>query len=343
MFRSSQPLRLSMLGLFLPLLICELWVGTPAGRGQDSSEESNLNRGVRPELAITVRDSSGEPMTGPGMVKIYKSGNPVDQGAVRKGRAFFILSSLGEYTVAVDAPGYQATQKDVSVSVAIRMEVDITMRPVATAGETFGVPGRPVLAPKAKEAFDKGLQALSADNLKEAEKHVNEAMRLAPGHPDVLYLRGVLDLKKHNFPDAQVVLQKATQIDPANPRAFAALGMAYSDQGKYEEAIPALEKSVELDSGKAGWDTDWLLAQAYYHRGKYAEALKTSQQAQAKSNGKAPEIDLLVAQSLTATGQYDAAAQALRDFLKQHGDRPDAAKARRWLDRLVADGKVAKP
>ena len=206
----------------------------------------------------------------------------------------------------------------------------------------MGVPGRPVLAPKAKEAFDKGLQALSADNLKEAEKYVNEAMRLAPGHPDVLYLQGVLDLKKHNFPDAQVVLEKATQVDSANPRAFAALGMAYSDQGKYEEAIPALEKSVELDSGNAGWDTNWLLAQAYYQRGKYPEALKASQQAQAKSNGKAPEIELLVAQSLTATGQYEAAAQALRDFLRQHGDRPEAAKARRWLDRLVADGK-AKP
>jgi Flp pilus assembly protein TadD len=342
MFPSSQPWRLWMLGLLLPVLLCELFGGTSAARGQDSSEESNLNRGDRPELAITVRDPSGEPMSGPGMVKIYKSGNPVDQGAVRKGRAFFILSSLGEYTVAVDAPGYQATQKDVSVSVAIRMEVDITIRPLASAGETVGVPGRPVLAPKAKEAFDKGLQALSADNLKEAEKYVNEAMRLAPGHPDVLYLQGVLDLKKHNFPDAQVVLEKATQVDSTNPRAFAALGMAYSDQGKYEEAIPALEKSVELDSGNAGWDTNWLLAQAYYQRGKYPEALKASQQAQAKSNGKAPEIELLVAQSLTATGQYEAAAQALRDFLRQHGDRPEAAKARRWLDRLVADGK-AKP
>ena len=39
-----------------------------------------------------------------------------------------------------------------------------------------------------------------------------------------------------------------------------------------------------------------------------AEAVKTSQDALAKSNGKAPEIELLVAQSLVATGKYDEAA-----------------------------------
>ena len=38
----------------------------------------------------------------------------------------------------------------------------------------------------------------------------------------------------------------------------------------------------------------------------------------------------------------EVSAQALRDYVKNHGDRPDAAKAKRWLDRLDADGKVAK-
>jgi hypothetical protein len=51
---------------------------------------------------------------------------------------------------------------------------------------------------------------------------------------------------------------------------------------------------------------------------------------------------LLEAQALVTTAKFDEAAQVLRDYLKNHGDRPDAAKAKRWLDRLVADGKVAK-
>jgi len=60
----------------------------------------------------------------------------------------------------------------------------------------------------------------------------------------------------------------------------------------------------------------------------------------AQSNGKQPEIALLLAQSLTAVGQYEEAAQTLREFLRDHGDRPESATARRWLEQLTASGKI---
>jgi Flp pilus assembly protein TadD len=310
--------------------------------GQDSSAETNMFRGDRPEISVTVRDSGGAEIATPATVKIYRSGVPTDQGQTRKGRVFFMLASTGEYTVQVSATGYESSQKDIAIPVALKTEVEFSLKRKAEANETTGVPAGPVLAPKAKEAFEKGLQALSAGNIKDAQKYSGEAMNLAPGHPDVLYLQGVVDLNLRNFADAQDVLEKATQVDPMHARAQAALGMALSDQGKYEEAIPALEKSLELNAGNPNWETQYALAQADYKLEKYPEATKTAQSALSNSNGKAPEIELLVAQSLVATGKYDEAAQALRDYLKNHSDRPDAAKAKRWLDRLVADGKVAK-
>jgi tetratricopeptide (TPR) repeat protein len=324
----------------LPIATCALSAAVPA-LGQDSSAEMNLYRGDRAEIAVTVRDTSGQEISSPATVRIYRSGVPTDEGSTRKGRAFFILNGLGEYTVAVAASGYESAQKDISIPVALKTEVEFSLKRLANANETAGIPGRPVLAPKAKEALDKGLEALGAGKMNDAETYAAEAMKLAPGHPDVLYFQGVLDLRGGNFAGAQEVLEKATQVDPSDARAFAALGMALTDQRKYEAAIPALEKAQELNAGM-DWEGYWSLAQAYYQREKYPEAVKASQQAWAKSNGKAPEIELLVAQSLTAVGKYDEAAQALRDFLKNHGDRPEAAKARRWLDRLVADGKVKK-
>jgi Flp pilus assembly protein TadD len=309
---------------------------------QDSSAETNMLRGNRPEISVTVRDSGGAEIAAPATVRVFRSGMPTQTGTTRKGRVFFMLDSTGEYTVQVTATGYESTQKDVSIPVALKTEVDFNLKRSAESNETTGVPAGPVLAPKAKEAFDKGLQALGAGKIKDAEKYSGEAMNLAPGHPDVLYLQGVVDLNLRNFADAQTVLEKATQIDPMHARAQAALGMALSDQGKYEEAIPSLEKSLELNAGDPNWETQYSLAQAYYKLEKYPEAAKTAQAALVKSNGKAPDIELLVAQSLVANGKYDEAAQALRDYVKNHGDRPDAAKAKRWLDRLVADGKVAK-
>jgi hypothetical protein len=55
---------------------------------------------------------------------------------------------------------------------------------------------------------------------------------------------------------------------------------------------------------------------------------------------KAPEIGLLVAQPLTAVERYEDAAQVLRAFLRDHGDRREAMTARRWLERLTASAKI---
>ena len=196
-----------------------------------------------------------------------------------------------------------------------------------------------MLAPKAKKAVDDGLGALSANNLDEAQKQATKAMRLAPGHPDVLYLQGIVLLKQREWSKAQQILEKATQLDPSHANAFSALGMSLCDQGKYEVAVAPLEKALKLDPA-ISWDTRWTLARAYYEGSRYDEALEMSQAALESSHGKAPQIQLLVAQSLTAVGRYEDAAEALRGFLRDHSDRPDADTARRWLDRLAASGKI---
>jgi Tfp pilus assembly protein PilF len=307
---------------------------------QDNGSELNEFHGKGSEITVNVRDSSGEPISTAAMVKLYRDGTTLSrQGETSRGSAVLVVNNLGEFTLMVEAAGYESVQKQVSVQVTGRTQVDVFLRRLADAGRGVGVPGRPVLAPKAKEALDKGLRALSADNLGEAEKRVGEAMRLAPGHPDVLYVRGVLWLKQRNWVQAQDALEKVTQLDPSHARAFAALGMALCDQGKYDAAIAPLKKSLELDAAGT-WETRWTLAKAYYQSEKYDEALKMSQDALSASNGKAPEIELLVAQSLTAVGRYEDAAQALREFVTSHADRREAATARRWLERLTASGKI---
>jgi Tfp pilus assembly protein PilF len=332
-------LSLRIVRFLLPVVPCLVLSPLPA-LCQDSSNEKMFPRGDRAELSITLRDSSGEAITAPASVKLYFNGTPTDQTSAVRGRAFFVFQALGTYTLVVDATGYKSTQKDVTVPVVMKYEVDVNLQRIPNSNESSGVPGKPLLTPKAKEALDKSLQALGANKLPDAEKYVAEAMKLAPGHPDVLFVQGVLYLSQRNWPQAQGVLEKAAQMDPSNARIFSALGMALTDQGKYEEAIIPLEKSLQLETS-GGWETHWALGKAYYYRRQYDQALKTSQLALTESNGKAPQIELLVAQSLTAVGRYDDAAQTLRDFLKRHGDRPEAPTARRWLNGLSNHGKTS--
>jgi Flp pilus assembly protein TadD len=335
---SEQCVRCSRSALppLLALLLSPL-----AARCQDGVDEQTALRTNKAVIVVSVRDSSGSPISVPAMVKLFRGGGiPNGQSSTVGGRAIFMPQNLGVFSIVVEAAGYKTGHEEVSMPIPARAEVDVYLQPESDTTGTVGLSGGPVLAPKARAILDKALQALRENNLDEAEKRLGAAMRLAPGHPDVLFLQGILYVRRSKWVEAQSVLEKATQIDPKHARALAALGTALSNQGKYDAAIAPLEQSVQLSPGS--WETHWTLAKAYYYHKQYPEALKTSQQALTESNGKAPEIALLVAQSLSANGRYEDCAQTLREFLKNHADHPEAVTAQRWLTRLKQSGKIAE-
>src|SRR5580692_5811610 len=252
---------------------------------QDSGSRATEYFGNGAEINVIVHDGTGNPISSTAMVRLYRDGNiPSGEGATSHGRVRFVVTSLGEFTVVVEPAGQATLQKDVSVRSPGETQVDLFLRPAANtisgasaAGASLGIASnggsaaKVILAPKAQEAFDKGLRALSTEKMHDAEKYVGEAARLAPGHPDVLYVQGVLYLKQQNWVEAQRALEKATQVDPNHARAFSALGMALEDQGKYDAAIIPLEKSLSLDAG-VGFETHWALSKAYYQGARYEEA-----------------------------------------------------------------------
>jgi tetratricopeptide (TPR) repeat protein len=303
---------------------------------QDSAEQGTNMRGSRAEISVTVRDKSRQVITAPAVVKLYKNGALEDQRSTSQGRAFFIPRGLGDFTVTVEAAGYKAAQKEVSIAVAIQYQEDVYLERDATSSEA---PGGAVLAPKAKEALDKGTQALKEGKLEDAQKYIGEAMKLAPGNPDVLYLQGMLYMRQSNWEQAQTTLEKASRMDPNQPRTLAALGMNLVNQKKFAEAIPLLEKSIQLQPA-SGWETEWALAKAYYYHEQYEQALKMANQAHVESHGSSAQAELLLAQCLTVMGRYEDSAQVLREFLKNTTEGPDAKTARHWLERLTADGKI---
>jgi Tfp pilus assembly protein PilF len=321
----------------LPVVLLMFCFST-AALCQDSAEEGTMTRGSRAELAVTVLDDAGHVIGSSAIVKLYKDGIPIDQASTVRGRAFFVPRSFGDFTVVVEATGYKSAQKDVTVVTAIRAEVDINLQRSSGSSEPSGVPGPPVLAPKAKEELVKGLQALGQNKLDSAQKHVSAAMKLAPNNPEVLYVQGMVYLKRADWANAQTVLEKSSQLDPSQARVFAALGIALCDQQKYQDAIPALEKATQMEPNPS-WETELALGKSYYYTQQYDQALKLAQQANTSSHG-APQAELLLAQCLTAVGRYEDSAQVLRGVLKNNANTPDAATAQRWLNGLIANGKI---
>jgi len=326
------------IGFCLAIAVAASLLSLPLAHSQDSASDPNIPRADRPRLSITVRDGGGAAISSAGIVKLYRDGTLSDETGLSHGRAFFDSIPFGNYTLVIEATGYKPAQRDVNVSIAMLYEIEANLQRDTAPDGASAAPAKPLLAPKAKEALDKALKALSKSKLSDAEKYLDEALKLAPSNPDVLYVQGVLFLDKQNFAQAQSALEKASQMDPTNAHAFSRLGMALVDEGKYGDAIAPLEKSLQLDA--AAWEPQWMLGESYYRLQRYDQALKASQTAWTESNGKEPRIELLLAESLTAVGKYEDAAQALRDFLKHYGDRPEASKAQRWLDGLARNGKI---
>lgn len=335
-FRVLPPVR----AVACSCLVAAFWLGSvPRCIAQDGVAEQTAISGNNATIVVNVRNSSGDPLPVAAVVKLFRNGSiPNGQTTISPGgRAIFLPQNLGDFSVVVEATGYKPGRANVEVPIPVRAEVDVYLQPEAsTAAES--VPGPPVLAPKAQKEADAGLKALQESNLKDAQEHLDAAAVLAPSHPDVLYLLGILYVKQNELPKAQEFLTKATQIDPHHARALAALGTVFSNEGKFGEAIPPLEKALRINP--QSWETRWTLAKACYYQKQYDRALKESQSAFAASAGRAPEIELLVAQALTAVGRYEESAEALRNFLQNHPDDLEAPVARRWLDRLKQAGKI---
>jgi Flp pilus assembly protein TadD len=285
-------------------------------------------------MIVYLRTPTGEPLNVLAIVQLFKSdGTPRDRTTAR-GITPVVFSNLGPggYYVEVQAPGFQTTREEASVIVPITSEVHVYMRPDASAAPAAAPAGPPILAPKARKEVEQGLDALRGDNLKEAQKRLERAAELAPGHPDVFYLLGVLYVRLNDLAKARSALEKATQLDPNHARALAALGTVLSNQGEYAAAIPTLKKAAELNDH--AWETQWTLASAEYHERQFAQARAHAQQALNMAQGKAPEIQLLLAQALAALGQREQAARELESFLSSHSDHVKAPLARRWLAKL---------
>ena len=145
--------------------------GQASAHAQARVSDEGTFRGNRAEVSVTLRERGGDVVTSPAMVKVYRSGALIGQTPTSKGHASFILNT-GDYTIPAEATGFKPGQKEISLTVAVSSVEEIFLTRDASATDSTGVPGKPILAPKAKESFDKALQALNDNKLDQAEKHL---------------------------------------------------------------------------------------------------------------------------------------------------------------------------
>jgi Flp pilus assembly protein TadD len=308
---------------------------------QARTNDSMEGRRPTGALEVSVRDERGALLATSAVVRLSSADDvPTGQvAATSGGQVTFHNLTPGNYSIDVQASGYTKGHAEIRVTIYGATEMEIELHESPSANSLNIAPGSgEFLAPKAKKELELGLEALQKKDLIEAQRHLEKAGHLAPMHSEVLYLLGTLNMQMGDLVRSEDLLGKAIQMNAQHARAHETLGILLSNERRFDEAVTPLQKALELNP--RSWEARWALAGCYYNQRQFQRALEQSRQALNDSNGDTPAIALLLAESLTAREQYEESAAVLRKVILEHGDRPEAARARRWLDRLQKAGKI---
>jgi tetratricopeptide (TPR) repeat protein len=211
--------------------------------------------------------------------------------------------------------------------------VVVTLKPDTSNGLNYVAQANVALSPKAQKEMAKAVEYLQANKLDEAIKRLESARQLAPTHPDVVYLMGVIYEKKNDLRTAQEYWDRAIQLSPTHLSSVLACAESYLHQNDAAGARKYLDKAVELAPNS--WRAQGLLANALLRQNSYAEAVAHAQRAVELGKGQANSALLILGQALAAEHQNDQAMAALKGYLASKPSEQQAQAVQKLIAHLT--------
>lgn len=246
------------------------------------------------------------------------------------------FSSLisGPYDVEVSALSYHTSVTRVDIFGFGSQTVQVVLKKDVNA-EEYEAP-RENIPRKGRKWVERGLLALQMGNLKDAEKNLRRAVKEAPDDAHENYLLGAILLKQKEPDEAAQCWQRAIELDPKNAQALSALGGLRFEQKDYASAADLLQRAIAVNSRR--WRPHWLLANTRLMQRQYEQALTEAQLAVEFSQNSAPDATLVLGEALGNLGRYPEAVVALRKFLQQAPNSPDASAVIKMIVMLESTG-----
>ena len=289
-------------------------------------------------LVVYLRAQDGQLLrdTALPQIHIISAGVPLPTFPTREGDGWIFSGLHGtyEYDIEVTANGYAPAHERVSVPDVTGGSVTLIvfLRP-ADQEFLFRPPsGQFVLAPKAAKEIERALNDLESRHIGSAQKHVQKALKLAPGNPYVQYVMGMTYLLPGQYVQAKPYFEASVSVNPKEAPPLSALGTVRYHLGDYRGAVEVLTRAVQLDP--KSWKSEWVLAASYLQEKSYAEARDHAQQALKIDAQKAGEVKLLLGRAEAELGHREAAIAAFEGFAKQFPKDPKAAQALGWAKML---------
>lgn len=178
------------------------------------------------------------------------------------------------------------------------------------------------VAAAARALAQQAMQALQQRQGAAAERHLREALRHSPDHPELLRLLAVALRLQDRSADALDVSRRAASRQPDDALIQNGLGTALTGVGRNEEAIAAFRRACELAPGSGElWAN---LGKSLSDHGDFEAALPALERTLALIDHRTSRLRL--AYALRVLGRTDESAACYRDLLARN-----AADGAAWL------------
>ncbi|MEO8430632.1 MAG: tetratricopeptide repeat protein [Acidobacteriota bacterium] len=191
----------------------------------------------------------------------------------------------------------------------------LTIRQVATWRDSLTLYGHAiaVTGPNETMQIDLGNELARRGRSEEASRHLQEALRIAPGSRDALYALGSLSFAEGRPAEARSRFEEATRLHPDFAEAFVQIGVALVREGRPKDAVAPVEQALSIRHGLP--EALYVLGSALDAQGEAVEAEKKYEAAIA-AKPDYPEAHLNLADLLAAGKRYREAIPHYEEALR---------------------------
>ena len=100
--------------------------------------------------------------------------------------------------------------------------------------------------PKAREWYEKGVNANSEGKLNVAVKYLKKAIEIYPDYEDAIFKLGYVLEKQKEYKESLKCYEKVLKLNPNAWDAWYSIGIVYAKMEKYKKAYKYLKKAYEL-------------------------------------------------------------------------------------------------
>jgi tetratricopeptide (TPR) repeat protein len=150
-----------------------------------------------------------------------------------------------------------------------------------------------------------GNLSVNESRFDEAARELDEALKLAPGDPDVVVDAAIASFRASDVKKARQLAQSVAAADPRNARAQNVLGRIEFYRGDFAAAIRDLQASVAQEDD---FETSYILGVAYLQAKRFADGQKLFQRLQ-ETMGDSAALHVLIGRAYSI-GHFPESAVA---------------------------------